>query len=223
MVKMGFTHALFATVLTPAVSGAQAPATRFELETFQSGVRSSVDEYVLAPPNQAGQRNGVLRSSVFVPSRGERISTEFEFDTDWRAVRVQFSLEAPDGQRTWTEFGERRITFRSITSTGEEARELPRRGNVVVYDPNIPSLLSTIVQLPAGPVTVFSIRTSSTAAGNLVDHGLESKTFDDGERQSRHIELVTPRGSFHCWFSPDGRLELIEAAHLEVRTVGKTE
>ena len=223
MIKMPSITALIILGIIPHPLLAQeSTPNNFALESYQGTTRTGVDEFVLGSPNAESGRNAVLRSSVFVPSRGERIITEINFDSQWIPNVIQFSAEGAAFLKTWTQLGGRRITFRSVTSDGETARELPRRGVIFAYDPDIPSLLSPLAYLAPGNVTLFAIRTASVTSATLVNHGTESKTVEATAMTLRHLELLTTDGSLHCWFDSDGRLQLVEIPHRNIRITQRT-
>jgi hypothetical protein len=205
--------------ILPQLLTGQETSSRFALESYAGSTRMGVDEFVLGSPNLENGRNAALRSNVFVPSRGERITVEIDFDAHWEPRRVQFSVDGADSRRTWSQISQRRITFRSVTTDGESARELPRRGVVLAFHPDVPSLLSPLPYLTAGTVSLFFIQTAEIIPARLVDHGTQSKTVGTNTMTLRYLELVTNEGSFHCWFEPAGNLALVEIPHQNLRIV----
>ena len=211
MVKIPSLTTLMVLAVTPSLlSSQESSSSRFALETYRGTTRTGVDEYVLVSPNAQSGRNAVLRSNAFIPSRGERITTEIDFDSRWGPTRIQFSSVGTNNHRTWTQLGDRRITFRSVTNDRETARELQRRGVLLAFDPDVPSLLSPLPYLEPGDIMLFSIRTATIVSARLIDHGAESKTIEGSSLPLQHLELVTGDGSLHCWFATDGNLALVE-------------
>ncbi len=153
-----------------------------------------------------------IRSTTFYPADARRPAAISVVEVGADSLPVSVSVETLGDERTvaTTTFGQRRISFRTISSSHERLRELPNNFRYLAADPEIPALYTVLPGSSEGEIRIISARDGHVSTSRVVDRGLDIRTIRRSEFQLRHIELSTESGPIHLWYDPEGRLMRVD-------------
>jgi hypothetical protein len=111
--------------------------------------------------------------------------------------------------------GQRRLTVRVATATGEAAREYPGGRQAVVADERVLSLYALLAHVDSGAVTVYGPPPGGRRTGTLEDAGPEERP--GGGPPLRRLTLRSGVDVAHVWLDAAGRLMAVEIPSRELR------
>lgn len=159
-----------------------------------------------------------ITTSAAYPASGRAVTSAIvELGPDSLPLTVQ--LDAGPNRRILARVGMRRITVRTMTPSGEAAREFAGAPRTLIVDD---SLLATYAILPgaaAGSVMLFAPRDGTHQRGRLQDLGTERIVIAGKPQATRHVRLGGPDGGVDLWFATDGRLLKVDLQRLGVTAV----
>ncbi|MDH5805648.1 MAG: hypothetical protein OEZ54_10770 [Gemmatimonadota bacterium] len=199
------------------------------LRIFRDGIEIGREDFSITAgaTNAAGQRGSRLVASVAYPPRRTSVTLgrRVEFGADSQPQVVQFESSRPDADRVVAQFGERRLTIRTISRTEESAQEHPRMGRYMVVDDSSFSLYALPPSTAPGPITLFWVRQGFGETFQLQNMGVEQTTVDGRPVSLTHIVLRSDEDSRHIWYDERGRLTKVEIPKAGItaeRTIGAT-
>ncbi len=133
-----------------------------------------------------------------------------ELGPDSQPTAARIDVNRGDSPSVFVRFEPRRITVRTVTPSGESARQFPAAGRALVMDELFISGYLIPPGLADGTIILFRPRTSLRLAATLKDDGMQQTLVDGRNRSLRHFTLESTAETQHIWFDERGRLIKIE-------------
>ncbi len=171
------------------------------------------EEFVVRPGRGSGTLAGftVVSTAWYPVERPVRsLSVVMEFGPDSAPTASRFEVGNGDLRRVIMGIGPRRTTVRSVTPTGESAREYP------VHEPQVllsDSLFASHALRPipaAGAARILTLDGLRGPQVQVTDHGVAATSVGGSALRLRHLTITSPDEERHLWYDEDGRIMKVE-------------
>lgn len=194
----------------PAI-GQQIAVDRGTLDIRVSGTLVGREEFAIQRGRAGAGTGFTITSSVVYPADRptRRLVSVVELDTDSLAAASQFEVSDGDVLRVLMRFGPRRVTVRTLSSTGESAREYPSNAQAIIVDD---SAFAALALLPQAVTTArgFPLRGGAGTDVSISDRGAGTVTVHGDRRPAHHITLSVGSQSREIWYGEHGKLLKVE-------------
>ncbi len=171
------------------------------------------EEFALRGGRRLSANSGFTISAraLYPPDRPTlRVSSVIEFGPDSQPTTGQIEVADGEAKRLLVAVERRRITVRTITPTGESARQYPTTSRTLIVDPALVSSFALLPQRGAPEVAILEPRELQRVLANLVDRGMDQTVVDRASQRLRHFTLGAGPDVRHLWFDVRGRLRKLE-------------
>jgi hypothetical protein len=182
---------------TLLVTRGAAPISREEF-TVQAGRPGAPDGYTISARVWRLDRPG----PVFRP--------QVELGPDSQPAAAQFDVSGDESRRIVAQVGNRRLTVRALTQSGESIREFPAADRMLVADDSALALYAVPPGREQGVVAIVWLRSGRRETWQLEDRGRTLLTIGAAQRPAHHLVLTRGSGERHLWYDDAGRLQRVE-------------
>ncbi len=170
------------------------------------------EEFVVRKGRATSGSDYSIVSASFYPPHNLTPSATWglELGPDSQPTTVRIDVNGGDRPSVFVRFERRRITVRTVTPSGESARQFPAAGRALVLDELFISGYLIPPGLAEGTIILFRPRTSLRLVTTLKDDGMEQTSVGGRSRSLRHLKLESAAETHHIWFDDRGRLIKLE-------------
>ncbi len=159
----------------------------------------------------------ITTSAAYPADGGTVTSAIVELGPDSLPLTVQ--LDAGPNRRILARVGMRRITVRTVTPSGEAAREFASAPRTLIVDDSLLATYAIVPGTDAGPVMLFAPRDGTHRRSQLQDVGADRIMVAGRMEPARHLRLGGPDGGVDLWFGASGRLLKVDLQRLGITAI----
>lgn len=170
------------------------------------------EEFVVRRGRATSGSGYSIASAAFHPQHDLTPSATWglELGPDSQPTVARIDVNRGDSPSVLVRFEPRRITVRTVTPSGESARQFPAAGRALVLDELFVSGYLIPPGLAEGTIILFRPRTSLLQVATLKDDGMQQTLVGGRNRSLTRLTLESATGIQHVWFDGRGRLIKIE-------------
>ncbi len=165
------------------------------------------EEFSLRTGRQSGNDGFTMNATGYYPPSRARptVMSVIELRPDSQPVRARFDM-GPDQPLAFVVIDPRRVTVRTVSPTGESARQYPGSPRTLIRDEQLLTLFSFLPGTTGGSVTLLNPRSGEREVIELRDLGFESTDVDGESQRLRHVTLGSGDSERHLWYDAAGHL-----------------